>query len=236
VPAAAIVVRTDALRAIGGFDETLRVGEDVDAVWRLIEAGHRCRYVPDVVVHHRPRSTLSAWVRQRVTYGSSAAGLDRRHPGAVPPLRISGWSAAVWALMLLRRPAAAVVVATGTIAALRRKLGDLPASESVRLAGLGHLYAGRQVAGAITRVWFPIAALLAVFVPRLRLPLMAAVVVPPVLDWFEQRDSDDLGRFIALRIADDVSYGTGVWIGAIRERRLGAIAPDFTNWPGKGAG
>jgi len=39
-----------------------------------------------------------------------------------------------------------------------------------------------------------------------------------------------------LRIADDVSYGTGVWIGAIRERRLGAIAPDFTNWPGKGAG
>jgi len=119
---------------------------------------------------------------------------------------------------------------------LRRKLGDLPASESVRLAGLGHLYAGRQVAGAITRVWFPIAALLAVFFPRLRLPLMAAVVVPPVLDWFEQRGPDDLGRFVALRVADDVSYGTGVWIGAIRERRPGALTPDFTNWPGKGAG
>jgi len=236
VPAAAIVVRTDALRAIGGFDETLRVGEDVDAVWRLLEAGHRCRYAPDVVVHHRPRPTLSAWVRQRLTYGSSAAGLERRHPGAVPPLRISGWSAAVWALMLLRRPAAALIVATGTIAALRRKLGDLPASESVRLAGLGHLYAGRQVAGAITRVWFPIAAVLAVFVPRLRLPLMAAVVVPPVLDWFEQRGPEDLGRFVALRVADDVSYGAGVWIGAIRERRLGALAPDFTNWPGKNAG
>src|SRR4029079_460923 len=28
VPAAALVVRTEALRAIGGFDETLRVGED----------------------------------------------------------------------------------------------------------------------------------------------------------------------------------------------------------------
>jgi mycofactocin system glycosyltransferase len=236
VPAAAIVVRTDALRGIGGFDETMRTGEDVDAVWRLLDAGHRCRYVPDVVVHHRPRSTLSAWVRQRVAYGSSAAGLDRRHPGAVTPLRISGWSAAVWALMLLRRPAAAVLVAAGTVAALRRKLGDLPANESVRLAGLGHLYAGRQAASAITRVWFPIAALVAVFVPRLRLPLMAALVVPPVLDWVEQRSPDDLGRYVALRVADDVSYGTGVWIGAIRERRLGALAPDFTNWPGKNAG
>jgi hypothetical protein len=138
--------------------------------------------------------------------------------------------------MLLRRPAAAVLVAAGTVAALRRKLGDLPANESVRLAGLGHLYAGRQAASAITRVWFPIAALVAVFVPRLRLPLMAALVVPPVLDWVEQRSPDDLGRYVALRVADDVSYGTGVWIGAIRERRLGALAPDFTNWPGKNAG
>jgi len=236
VPAAAIVVRTDALRAIGGFDETLRTGEDVDAVWRLIEAGHRCRYVPDVVVHHRPRRDLSAWIRQRMAYGSSAAALDRRHPGAVPPLRISGWSAAAWALILLRRPGAAVVVAGGTIAALRRKLGNLPASESVRLAGLGHLYAGRQVASAITRAWLPIAALLAVFVRRLRLPLMAAVVVPPVVDWVQQRGPDDLMRYVTLRVADDVSYGRGLWMGAIRERRLNALAPDFTNWPGRNAG
>ena len=29
----------DALRSIGGFDTTLRYGEDVDLVWRLTEAG-----------------------------------------------------------------------------------------------------------------------------------------------------------------------------------------------------
>jgi len=236
VPAAALVVRTDALRGIGGFDETLRTGEDVDAVWRLIDAGHRCRYEPDVVVHHRPRPTTSAWVAQRVAYGRSAAALERRHAGAVAPLRISGWSAAVWALVLLRRPGAAVVVATGTVVALRRKLGDLPASESVRLAGLGHLYAGRQVAGAITRVWWPVAALVAMLVPRARAALAAAVVVPPVLDWLERRGPDDPARFVARRVADDVAYGTGVWIGAIRERSAGALAPKFTNWPGRNAG
>ena len=75
----------------------------------------------------------------------------------------------------------------GTIVALRRKLDQLPAAESARLAGLGHLYAGRQVASAITRVWWPLAVLLAVFVRRTRLPLAAAATVPALLDWFERR-------------------------------------------------
>ena len=91
---------------------------------------------------------------------------------------MSGWSAAVWALVLARRPVAALTVAMGTIVALRRKLDQLPPAESTRLAGLGHLYAGRQVASAITRVWWPLALVLAVFVRRSRLPLAAAAIVP----------------------------------------------------------
>ena len=85
VPAAAIVVRTEALRAIGGFDRSLRFGEDVDAVWRLVEAGWRCRYEPAVTVHHRPRGSWRGLVAQRVAYGSSAAALARKHPGALAP-------------------------------------------------------------------------------------------------------------------------------------------------------
>ena len=73
VPAATLVCRVDALRAVGGFDESMRVGEDVDLVWRLIESGHRCRYEPESTVHHRPRPNLGAMLRQRVGYGRSAA-------------------------------------------------------------------------------------------------------------------------------------------------------------------
>lgn len=236
VPAAAVLVRADALRAIGGFDEDLRTGEDVDMVWRLLDAGHRCRYEPASTVHHRPRPTLSAWARQRITYGRSAAALDRRHPGAVAPLRMSGWSALVWALVLVRRPRAAVSVAGWTIGALRRKLDDVPPTECVRLAGLGHLYAGRQVASAITRVWWPIAFVVAALVPRARLPLLAAAVVPPLLDWLPARGPGHPARYVGLRVADDVTYGTGAWIGALEQRRAGALAPRFTNWPGRGGG
>ena len=95
VPAAALVVRTEALRAIGGFDETLRVGEDVDAVWRLIDAGYRCRYEPSVVVHHRPRSTLSAW-----TAPTDRTTDDRRRRSIdaipVPLLHCGSAAGALW--------------------------------------------------------------------------------------------------------------------------------------------
>ncbi len=233
VPAAALVVRADALRAIGGFDESLRTGEDVDMVWRLLEAGHRCRYEPASVVHHRPRSSFVSWARQRMAYGRSAATLDRKHPGAVAPLRMSGWSAVVWALVLMRRPVAAVAVAAGTVVALQRKLDGVPPAESVRLAGLGHLYAGRQVGSAITRVWWPLSLCVAVLIRRTRLPLLGAATIPSLLDWLARRCPLDAARYISLRLADDVAYGTGVWIGVIEERSLGALAPKFTNWPGR---
>lgn len=236
VPAAAVVARTDVVRDIGGFDETMRSGEDVDLVWRLLEAGHRCRYEPASTVHHRPRATFSEWARQRMTYGRSAAALDRKHPGAVAPLRMSGWSAAVWALVLVRRPVAAAAVATGTTVALRRKLGDLPAKESMRLAGLGHLHAGRQVAGSITRAWWPLALVVALLVRRSRPIVLAAATVPPAVDWLAGRTSLGPVPYVALRVADDVAYATGVWIGVIEQRRMGALTPKFTNWPGRGVG
>ena len=233
VPAAAMVVRTDTLRAIGGFDESMRSGEDVDLVWRLADAGLRARYEPATTVHHRPRATVRAWARQRVVYGRSAATLDRQHPNSVAPLHVSGWTAGVWLLVLARRPLAAAAVAAGTMVALRRKLDDLPAAEPLRLAGLGHLYAGRQVASAITRVWWPLALVAAALVPRTRLPLLAAAVLPPLVDWLPRRGPSDPVRYLVMRLADDVAYGTGVWIGSIEQRSIGALAPKFTNWPGR---
>ena len=80
-PAAAVLVRRQALEEVGGFDPSLRVGEDVDLVWRLVDAGWRARYEPRSVVGHRPRATLAALLRQRFGYGRSAGALDRRHPG-----------------------------------------------------------------------------------------------------------------------------------------------------------
>lgn len=220
VPAAAIVCRADALRAIGGFDESLRFGEDVDLVWRLDAAGHRCRYEPASEVHHDPRPTWQAWVRQRIGYGSSAAPLARRHRGALAPLRMSGWSIAAWALAALGTPAgitAGLAVGAGSAAALVRKLPDVPAPVAFRLAATGNLRAGAQLANAVRRAWWPIVALAAVRSRTARRVLVASLVAAR-------------GPIVA---ADDLAYSVGVWRGVLRERTVAPLVPEISSWPGR---
>ncbi len=237
VPAAVLLARSEVLRSVGGFDEALRFGEDVDLVWRLDEAGWRCRYEPSVVVGHRPRATLRAFLRQRRSYGSSAAPLSRRHPGALAPARTSGWSAAAWALTAAGHPWLGVATAAGTTAALARRLRGVPAGGQValRLAGLGHLHAGRILASALTRAWWPLALGAALVSRRARRAVVAAVVVPTAIDYLGRRPRLDPVRYLALRLVDDAAYGWGLWQGCWREREVGPLLADLRSWPGRGA-
>jgi mycofactocin glycosyltransferase len=234
VPTAAFVARTAAVSSVGGFDTTLRTGEDVDLVWRLDEQGGRVRYEPSVVVEHAPRRTLADFVKQRRGYGRSAAPLAQRHAGALAPVGVSGWSAGVWAALMFGHPVGAAAVTVGTGAALMRKLPQLPRQEAARLVLLGHLGAGRQLAAAVTRVWWPILVPLAIVSHRARRVLLAAWLVPALTDWKRGRTRLDPMRYVALRLLDDVSYGLGVWEGVMRERTLDPLIPDLTSWPASG--
>ena len=235
VPAAVLVCRTSALRALGGFDTEMRLGEDVDLVWRLADAGHRCRYEPAVVVHHAPRHAVGGLLRQRFGYGRSAATLAARHPGALAPARMSGWSALAWGLLLARRPFLAFGAAAGTTAALVRRMRDMPPAEAVRLAGLGHLAAGRQLARATTRVWWPFALAAALISRRARGPVLAAFTAEAIVRSIEQRSARPL-LDAPLALADDAAYGAGVWAGVLAEREPGPLVPEFRNWPTRSPG
>ena len=227
VPAAAIVVRTEVMRAVGGFDETLRTGEDVDLVWRLSAAGHRCRYEPTSIVQHEPRASLPELLAQRFGFGRSAAPLAARHPGALVPVRLNAWSAIVWALVLMRRPFLAIGVLAGTIVALSRKLRAVPPLESARLAGLGTLAAGRQLADATTRVWWPVAALAVVTTRRTRLTIAAALIAPAAAKALRHRSAQPLID-APVQLLDRMAYGAGVWAGAVREGDLAALLPQIS--------
>ena len=235
VPAAALVARTEALRAVGGFDPALRLGEDVDLVWRLDEAGWLCRYEPAVEVRHDVRPDLRGWLRQRAGYGFSATDLALAHPGAVAPVQTSIWSAVSWALPAVGFPVLGAAVAAGSTAALVRKLPEMPdrEREALRLAGLGHLHAGRILATALTRSWWPIALLMMLVSRRARRVVGAAVAVPTLLEWWKVRHAIDPARFAVLRLLDDGSYGFGLWKGAWARRSAAALLPDLTSWPNR---
>ena len=233
VPTAAMVIRVAALHAVDGFDPGLRFGEDVDLVWRLVEAGGVVRYEPDVEVIHEPRSTWIGWLGQRRAYGSSAAALGVRHGSKIAPARCSPWSAAAWGAVAAGHPLIGLGVATGSSAALVPKLAGLehPVREAARLALPGHLRAGLGLARAVGRAWWPVALLAAMVRPRLRPVVALTIGLPPLLDWVNGARPTDPVRSVALRIVDDITYGVGVWEGVIRHRDATALTADFSQWP-----
>ena len=238
VPSAAMVARTDVVGSLGGFDDEMMVGEDVDLVWRLDEAEWSVRYQPTAEVAHRHRTRPLAWARRRFDYGTSAGPLALRHPGALAPVETSGWSIATWALAASGHLIGATGVAAATAAMLAQKLDSLdhPLPVAAQLAGRGHLAVGRSFAQALLRPFWPITLALGVLVPnrRFRLTLLAAALTPAVVDWVRQRPDLDPVSFVACRLADDLTYSAGVWVGALRAGTLDPLTPELVSWPKAG--
>jgi mycofactocin system glycosyltransferase len=228
VPSAALLVRRDLVRR-HPFDDRLRLGEDVDLVWRLADAGHHVRYEPSVVVRHDPSGSLERWATRRFEYGTSTVDLNGRHPGRLSPVRASPWNLATIALLGLGRPVAALAtwsVATGLLARRLRRQG-VGAGVAARVVGTGLAADAVAVGHALRREYWPLGALAAVTAPRSRLARVAVglMVAPVLADWVRERPPLDPARYVGLRLLADGAYGTGVLASCLRGRTVAPLRP-----------
>lgn len=234
VPSAAMVVRRS---AFCGFDESLRVAEDVDACWRMHAEGWRIRYDPVARVAHEHRADLRSVLSRRCFYGTGAAHLASRHGDRAAPVKMSvPMAAAVVALLSRTRcgAALAMIILTHLAVRMRRRLGDLPSAPLVsaqmtgRAAGFGLL----QAADAICRHYWPVAVLLALVSKRFRTLAVQVAIVEGVVSWVRDLLADPtspptLGplRYILMHRLDDLAYGAGLWQGVITHRDPEALRP-----------
>ena len=229
VPAAVIVCRTETIRNAGGFDEEMRLGEDVDLVWRLAAQGNLCRYEPTILCEHETRMTVREFVRQRFGYGTSAAALSKRHGNAVTPLRAN---------IILLLPALALLLGFIWIFLpllpfvyawylLTLRGSGLSFAQRSRLTSLGLASTIRLTASAITRAWWPVFFVLAFFSFAIGFALFASFLIPAVYGLVRHKPQRVFG-YMGLRILDGLSYGAGVWVGAIRQRSLRCLLPVVT--------
>ncbi|CAM4123968.1 N-glycosyltransferase [Mycobacterium basiliense] len=238
VPSAAIICRASAIRAVGGFDETLHSGEDVDLCWRLIETGSRLRYEPIAQVAHDHRTELRDWVARKAFYGGSAAPLSVRHPGKTAPLVISGWALMAWVLMSMgsgiwRLASLVIAVLTGRRVAKILGSAETSLGDVLVVATRGLWAAALQLASAICRHYWPVTLVAALLFPPCRRVVVVAAVVDGVVDWLGRRaaadDSERIGplTYLLLKRVDDLAYGLGLWYGVLRERNFGALKPQI---------
>lgn len=240
VPSAAIVCRTAAIREVGGFDETLQSGEDVDLCWRLVEAGARLRYEPIALVAHDHRTELRDWIARKAFYGGSAAPLSVRHPDKTAPVVISGWALAAWILVSLGSglaQLASIVIALVTGRRVAKAMDGAETSlwDVVVVATRGLWSAALQLASAICRHYWPLALVAAIFFRQFRRVVVIAAIVDGVADWLRRReaavdgDAEPIGlfTFLLLKRVDDLAYGIGLWYGVLRERNISALKPQI---------
>ena len=67
---------------LGGFDESLRFGEDIDFSLRLIKAGAKTALIPEAFVYHKRRVDFRRFFKQVHNSGIARIHLETRHPGS----------------------------------------------------------------------------------------------------------------------------------------------------------
>jgi GT2 family glycosyltransferase len=233
VPTAALLARREALGSQAPpFDPELRYGEDVDLVWRMLDHGWPVRYEPAAVVGHGEPERLRPWLGRRFRYGSSAGPLALRHPERLAPVAIHPRSAAVLGTAAL---ATSSVRVPGSVAAVAALLHVLAVSRSLSqhgvpprtaaVLGLQGLGESAAALGRAATMLAPAPLAAALVRPRTRKPALALLLAAPIRDYVRLRPSLDPLRFAGLCVADDVSYGAGVWAGSVRSRTSRALRP-----------
>jgi succinoglycan biosynthesis protein ExoA len=109
----AIAYRTEVFERVGLFDERFDACEDVEFNHRVDRAGMRCRLVPELAVHYRPRDTLSGLFHQMQRYGRGRIRLQCKHPDT---FSVAVFLPAVFFVGLTFLPLVGLTAAAGLIA------------------------------------------------------------------------------------------------------------------------
>ena len=225
VPSACLMVRREAFGE--GFDEALRVGEDVDFVWRLHDRGWLVRYDSTVVVTHRARTSWRKWWLQRQRYGASSGELARRHGARLAPLRSDPWTLLAWISVLAGQPA----IGGRLVRAARNhardeyfQMADQPNKVATELVTRNMVRAGGPLARGVVRT-FGVGLLLAALHPRLRTRALVLFAVGTAWRWRHHRPHV---TDIPLGVVDDLAYGVGVAQGAWQTKSFRTLTPHVT--------
>jgi hypothetical protein len=211
----------------------MRVGEDVDLVWRLADAGHRVRYAPETVAHHDVRTSMRGWLGRKFVYGTGGAPLAQRHGSYTAPAVLSPTMALAGGALLLRRRWSLPLIAVALSAATRSVQRTLPHSvrsgtrarvaAAMSVRGLG--WAVRQESALMVRHWWPL-SLLGIRSRSVRRALATALVIDACVAINECTETSlSLPALLAGRRLDDLAYGAGLWSGALRSLSIATLRP-----------
>jgi len=180
IPGCNMAFRAQALRNVGGFDETFRIaGDDVDVCWRLQEAGEAIGFAPAAVVWHHCRSTVRRYLGQQFQYGRAEALLERRWPERYNHRGHATWEGRVYGNSLaagMNRRRSQIQYGTWGQALFQSRHAAPPGvmATLTRMPEWYGMLAGLAAVAALSALWRPLLAALGVLVAASALTLHEA--------------------------------------------------------------
>jgi mycofactocin system glycosyltransferase len=238
LPTCNFMVRRHVLLEQDGFDEQLRLGEDVDFIWRTLRSGQRAWYTPAAQVIHYHRVQLPALLRRRADYASSEAHLQTRHQEGRRIMPLPRVSLLLFA-MLMAFPMAWPVGATlGAVLLLLVLLEVNQKSRKLQKAGAvvskGCLYSAvlrehaasfHHLSADITRYYSLPLLFVIGLLPAYSPAVIVLLLTAPIGDYYRLKPNLSLAAFMGLYGLEMVAYQLGLWRGCLRERTLLPLLP-----------
>ncbi len=247
VPACNMLVRKEAFDQVGGFDETRRVGEDVDLCWRLKKQGWRIMYVPRGVVRHKHRNRFSEAFGRRFDYGVSEPALYAAHPEAAKRFPWQFWGLAIFGLImavLLTMSAVFLwpvpLILLGETAYKKMRLEKMtrtpyPFKKIFTGAFRSHFLLIYYLSYHMVRYYLIPMVVLACLFPGLAPAAAFFLLLPAGVDYFTKKPGMLPPAFLFFFWAEQAAYQSGVFYGCIREKCFRPYRISFA-WSGFLAG
>jgi mycofactocin system glycosyltransferase len=232
VPTCNMLVRRQIYDQVGGLDETLQVGEDVDLCWRMMQARHHLFYIPRGRVLHKHRNRLLSGFLRRFDYGTSEAVLYTRFPKVA---KLFPWQPAGLCIILLIMAALAtrswlwLVAAAGIFGIeigwkrmlLHRKMDiRIPVGEIVAAVGKDIFQLAYYLAFYMVRYHLLLFVFLSFAVSSLIWLWMALVIFPTLVAYLRKRPRLSFPVFAFFYLAEHSFYQSGAFWGCIKQRNF----------------
>jgi mycofactocin system glycosyltransferase len=236
VPTCNFLVRRAAFIDLGGFRETLHVGEDVDFCWRLQDAGYAMEYRPYGRVAHKHRNHLFAFCFRRFDYGTSEPILQGLHTDRVKTLYLPWNEFLFWfavLLSLLFFSPWPLVLGAGIILVdtqkkfVQLKKRQIPVTRFQVTAAVLRSYLSfvYHCCSFVSRYYLVVLPLLFLISPLIIGSISLMHLIVGIVEYGTKKPRLNLLFFLFFFTLEQIFYQSGVWWQCIRQLNFKPVLP-----------
>lgn len=236
VPTCNFLVRNDVFISLGGFRETLHVGEDVDFCWRLQDAGYSLEYRPMGRVCHKHRNRLVAFCARRFDYGTSEPVLQQLHQDRVKTLYLPWSETLFWLsviISILLKTALPLLLGAGLLLMdgikkhRKLKTRQIPVTRCQVYTAIirGYLSFVYHCCSFVSRYYLVVVPLVLLLSPLIAALMIGMHLTAGVVEYTVKKPRLNPVSFLIFFTLEQVSYQSGVWWQCLQRVNFNPVLP-----------